>query len=105
MVLHQKASKNFLIQKEKLFNDTCKTIIDHLGTKPFHIKAGINTAVLDSVMVNIANNLQNIPTNLKTKYKQLISNTEYQEVISGPIPNPSVLKTRFSIAKKILIGS
>ena len=104
MSKHQKASKSFLNKKEKLFNDTCNVIIENLGEKPFHIKAGINTAILDSVMINLANNLNHLPKNLKTRYKKLISNEKYQEVISGPIPNPGVIRQRFSIAKKILIG-
>lgn len=101
---HRKASKKFLYENKKLFQDTCVIIIKHLGPKPFHIKAGINTAVLDSVMVNIAKNLDNIPRNLKSRYKKLIEDEKYQEVISGPIPNPGVIRARFKIAKKILIG-
>jgi hypothetical protein len=104
MAKHQKPSKSFLQKKEKLFSDTCEIIVDKLGVKPFHIKAGINTAILDSVMVNIANNIDSIPSNLKARYKQLINSSEYQDVISGPIPNPGVINKRFSLAKKILFG-
>lgn len=59
-------------EKSLLFNAVVSSIYNNLGRRPFHIKNGLNFGVCDSVMVSFANNINNIPFDIKDRYFALI---------------------------------
>ena len=46
-------SKKTIKDFDNLFKKTCASIVSQLGDKPFHIRAGLNSAVFDCVMVGL----------------------------------------------------
>src|SRR5712692_770654 len=72
MKANREPGQNVLRQFRKLFTTTCTAIVNHLGAKPFHILAGLNSAVFDCVMVSFANNFETIPQDIKQRYEGLI---------------------------------
>jgi uncharacterized protein with ParB-like and HNH nuclease domain len=89
---------------EKLFKTTTKAIYKHLGEKPFHIYKGLNVAAFDGVYVAFAKHLNEIPANISERYKKLLSDNTFQEVISSATTDEAVVKDRLAIVSKILFG-
>ncbi len=87
-----------------IFHKTCQEIVNKLGEKPFHVRAGLNAAVLDSVMVAVSRNLDCIPQNLKERYEHLKKDANfYNNTRAGTTDNDNVFK-RFNLASSTLFG-
>lgn len=89
---------------ESLFTQTCARIIQKLGAKPFHVRAGLNAAVFDSVMVAVSKHVDNIPANLSTRFKALIADTAFDKATRTSTTDVENVRKRFSIAETILFG-
>lgn len=81
-----------------IFERTVSSIHKKLNPSPFRIKAGLNAAVLDSVMVAFALNLDKIPSDIRSRHKQLLDNEEYRECIYKVTTDAKVVKQRISLA-------
>lgn len=90
---------------ENIFLQTSKKVLSELGEKPFHIKAGLNTAVYDSVFCAFAKNIHLNVNNLKQKYDALIQDTEFLALTSGSTTDVENVKRRFAIATDYLFGT
>jgi len=102
MKANREPGQNVLRQFRKLFTTTCTAIVDHLGGKPFHIYAGLNSAVFDCVMVSFANNFDTIPQDIKQRYKELIHDDAFLRNIISATTDEDVVKSRFQLAEKKL---
>jgi len=102
MKAHRESGQNVLRQFRKLFTTTCTAIVDHLGGKPFHIYAGLNSAVFDCVMVSFANNFDTIPQDIKQRYEGLIHDDAFLRNIISATTDEDVVKSRFQLAEKKL---
>lgn len=91
-------------EKEKLFKAVVDKIYKHLGTTPFHIKKGLNSAVLDSVMIAFAKNIDNIPNNISKKYQELCSDEEYYKYCGKNANDIESVKNRLQMANDYLFG-
>lgn len=87
-----------------IFIQTVLAVHALLGNKCFRIKAGLNVAVLDSVMVTFAKNLKKIPLGVKSRYNRLIKNTEFLDSVSLHTTDEDRVALRISLAEKILLG-
>lgn len=108
---HREPSDEFLAATKKLFSETCISIIEILGTKPFHVKRGLNAAVLDCVMSAFAKNLITLEKStkqekerLKKKYKDLVKKLEKKELIKSATTDVDTINQRFKLADKMLFG-
>jgi uncharacterized protein with ParB-like and HNH nuclease domain len=108
---NRRAASDKLFEYEYLFRKTCDAVIEYLGEKPFHIHAGLNAAVYDSVFNAFASNLDKLSTKyetkrsrgqLKVKYEQLIKNKTYLKLVSAATTDEEVIPKRIRIAKRIL---
>src|SRR5699024_6925784 len=97
-------SNNDMNQKEIVFKKTVDAIYSSLGEKPFHIKNGLNSAVFDSVMLAFANNLDNIPKDIKDKFQKLCHNQEYYKYCGKSVGDVSSVKNRIQMANDFLFG-
>lgn len=97
-------SNNQINQKKILFESTVDAILSYLGEKPFHIKNGLNSAVLDSVMIAFARNLKHIPNNILKKYQELYKNSEYYNYCSKSVNDVASVKSRIQMADEYLFG-
>ncbi len=86
------------------FKIATKIIAEKLGAKPFHVRGPLNTSALDSVFCTIIENISKVPDDLGSRYKLLLANTDFKNSTFYGTSDSSVLKTRFTVAKNILIG-
>lgn len=84
------------------FLETTAKVYEHLGERPFHIRAGLNAAVFDSVYVAVSEKLDALPSDLKNRYLSLKDDENYlSRVTSGTTDIPSVLN-RIELAEQYL---
>ena len=91
-------------QKKKIFEQTVDAIVTNLGSRPFHIKRGLNSAVADSVMLAFANNIDSIPNNISTKYLELCKNDEFYTYCDKSVNDVNSVKNRIQIANDFLFN-
>jgi len=87
---------------ETLFCKVVKVVLSSIGPKPFNIKAGLNAAVFDSVMVSFAEHVEKIPKDIKKRFERLKSDTEYLIVVSKSTTDDDVVRNRIKLANEIL---
>ena len=102
MKLVRYMSDEEMAQKELLFNKTVDAIYNTLGETPFHIKNGLNSAVLDSVMIAFSRNLNRIPDDIAKKYKELYKNNEFYSYCSKSVNDVISVKSRIQMADEYL---
>lgn len=104
MKLVKNMSEDEMKEKEKIFTQTVDAIYNNLGVKPFHVKNGLNSAVLDSVMIAFANNLDAIPENIAQKYRELCRNEEYYKYCGKSVNDTESVKNRLQMANDFLFN-
>lgn len=55
----------------EIFYRTCDKIVNYLGEKPFHLRAGVNPPALDTVMAVFSHHLNSIPDDISERYERL----------------------------------
>ena len=90
-----------LKQFEQLFLTTTQRVTTTLGEKPFNIRAGLNAAVFDSVMVAFASH-SDTASDIAKRYKKLLSNDAYQAYVSTGTTDVDVVKNRIKLASAVL---
>lgn len=100
----QYASANVLAQDEDVFRTTCTKLLKNLGEKPFHIRAGFNSAVFDAVMVAFSENLGSVPPNIQDRYQLLLEDEEFLTSASNQTTDANAVLQRFSRARSVLFG-
>ena len=98
----RKADPDILQNLREIFEKTSTTTVKHLGEKPFHIRAGLNSAVFDCVMVSFARNIESIPSDIKQRYENLKKNDDFLKKVTSGTTDEEVLRTRFLSAEKTL---
>ena len=101
---NQNASQSALRKTGRLFKQTCGTVLDSLGDKPFHIRSGLNAAVMDAVMCAFAQNLNSIPLDLRSRYESLLKDEEFEKNTRGGTTDATVVRRRFDQATAHLFG-
>ena len=97
-------SDDSLHQIKVLFTETCTRICQSLGSKPFHIKAGLNTAALDAVFVAFAANRTSAPSDIAKRYDSLTANEAFENTVSAGTTDVDTVKKRIKLAKEILFS-
>lgn len=85
-----------------MFEKTCASVATAIGKKPFNIKAGLNSAVFDSVMAGFASHLQKIPKDIEPRYRALIANPDYLKLVTSGTTDEDVVRKRFDLVDKSL---
>jgi hypothetical protein len=102
----RKITRDDLQQHQDVFQKTVNAVFDALGSKPFHIEAGLNIAVFDSVFIAFAQNLdKKIPDSIETRYRRLIADPEFKKNVTAATTNIEVVADRLKLAKKTLFGN
>ena len=96
------ASQSALKQSASVFRETCVRLLESLGEKPFHLKAGLNVATMDSVMVAFSKNLDQIPADIEPRYNKLLKDERFQVCISKGTTDVSIVRERFLKATDVL---
>jgi hypothetical protein len=103
------ANRNFqLIAKQELvsvFERTTAVVVAALGTSAFRLKNAVNAAVLDSVMVGLADRLlrkgqvNNLGA-LRTAYQILLASGSYLNAVGRATADEEYVRTRLRLAKE-----
>lgn len=100
-------NRDFEIQSaddlEAIFVKTTETALSAIGRKAFRLKAAINAAVLDSVMVGIARRILRKgevtdSEDLQRKYSELLSNTDYLGYVERATADEDSVSKRLKLA-------
>ncbi len=101
---HRNPDTEGLDEMRDIFRRTTESILGHLGSRPFHIRTGLNAAVFDSVFTAFAAHLDSIPDDIKEKYRALINDKEFREHVSAATTDVKVVRRRFELANDKLFG-
>jgi len=86
----------------EIFTKTVSSIAQDLSSRPFVIKAGLQAAVFDSIMVAFALNLNNIPPDIKERHQKLLKDEEYEKSVYEFTTVEKFVKQRINMAIKKL---
>jgi uncharacterized protein with ParB-like and HNH nuclease domain len=101
---NRRLSKAKRTEFEQVFISTSEGVLNALGEKPFHIRAGLNAAVYDSVFVAVSEGLKKIPKDLAKRYQRLLVNKDFLVTISSGTTDDETIKVRLRIARETLLG-
>lgn len=101
---NQQADQDTLEQFQAVFESTTEVIHGTLGPRPFHIRTGLNAAVLDSVYTATAQHLAEIPDDFSARYKALVADEEYLSSVSSRTTNTDVVERRIERASEVLFS-
>lgn len=101
----QKQSEN---EMKDIFEQTISTVFDGIGQRAFRLKAAINVAVMDSIMVGIANRiLKKGPItdtdNLRFQYQELISCKDFISSVESGTTDEANVKSRLKAAQEAML--
>lgn len=88
----------------KIFKDVVDKIYNEVGVDAFRIKAGINIAVFDSVMVALALTDLNNVSNLKIKIDELKKDPAYLEAVSKSTTDTDRTESRIKLVIQKLMN-
>lgn len=87
-------------EKRKLFTEVIDTIYENIGSRPFHGKNGLNSSLADSIMLAFAHNLDNIPSDIKSRWFNLVNNNkEFYSLIEKSSDSASDINARIEMVK------
>lgn len=90
-------------EKRKLFTEVVDTIYENIGSRPFHGKNGLNSSLADSIMLVFAHNLDNIPSDIKSRWFNLVNNNkEFYSLIEKSSDSASDINARIEMVKNKL---
>jgi hypothetical protein len=104
MKKNRNPAQEALSHSEAIFSQTCQRVIDALGPKPFHVRAGLNAAVFDAVMVAFSNHLDAAPADIQDRYKRLINDKEFDKNTRQATTDVDTIRQRFTQAEALLFG-
>ena len=91
-----------LQHSHEVFDGTCRAVVETLGSRPFHVRAGLNSAVFDAVMVAFSNHLDHPIDDVAQRYRRLIENEEFDQCTRQGTTDKDVVHERFRKASELL---
>ena len=105
MQKNKNQKKKTLENTRCIFEQTCSAVVSNLGEKPFHIRSGLNAAVLDAVMTAFSRNLDKIPEDIRERYDELIKDEGFERSTRSSTTDVEVVQARLRQAAKQLFGA
>ncbi|RSN42631.1 DUF262 domain-containing protein [Amycolatopsis sp. WAC 04197] len=102
MRTHEKDDRAYISSFRKEFTDTCTAVLDKLGEKPFHIYAGFNSSVYDSVFCAFSRNLSNIPEDIAGRYEKMANSSTFEALVRGGTTDAEQVRERVRHVNKVL---
>lgn len=99
---HRREDPSVLKSFSGVFEETCAAVLDSLGPKPFHIRAGLNVSTFDAVFTAFGANRNNIPGDVKERYKALVDSREFADLIQSRTTDRDRVQARLHLANKAL---
>lgn len=92
------------VRFKQIFRRTVDLVKDALGVNPFRIRAGLNAAIFDSVMVAFAL-CDTVPQDIQDRYRALLRNKAYVTAVTAHTTDEETVSSRLKIARESLFGS
>lgn len=105
MSINRSPSQERLEEFATTFKRTCEKIIETLGGRPFHIRAGMNSSVFDAVSVAFASCGESLPTDVAGRYTQLIKDQAFLALVTSSTTDDETVLGRLALAKTALCGA
>lgn len=102
MKKNQNAPQDKIAEYKGIFTPVVEAVHNHLGEKPFHVWAGLNSSVYDSVFCAFASRIGNIPIDILERYGRLKGIPVFRDLVSGSTTDVDVVKRRMELASKTL---
>ncbi len=91
---------------DRTFRETCETIVERLGERPFHRDSGrMNPAVFDAVFTTIAKHEGELPADLRDRCDTLMNSPEFNENSSYRTTDVDAVKQRLKLTRETLFGA
>lgn len=103
MASHRTASIEELARLQTKFKTTASRILEVLGEKPFHIRAGLNAAVFDCTFVAFDQNIDKIPDNYSQRYKGLVRSEKFLKYVTAGTTDKEIISSRMDLARKAIV--
>jgi hypothetical protein len=96
---------------ESLFTQTAGAVVKYLGSKPFHVRKGLNAAVFDSVFTTFARHLDTVSAEkpdtaqikqLEARFQKLLKDEPYIKLVSSATTDQDVVPQRLTKAETFL---
>lgn len=104
MAANRALEKHSEADVKKLFESTVTAIHKHIGPRAFRLKSAVNAAVVDAVMVGVANRLGkgvlSKPEDLKGAYDALLGNGDFLDATARATADEENVKTRLRISRE-----
>jgi len=88
---------------KKTFVGAVTSVVNCLGSRPFHLRQGINIPTCEAVVTAFMKN-KNAPGNMKERFKALIGNDDFKSYTSDATTDTDVVKKRYKLAEQELFG-
>lgn len=86
----------------EIFHQTCDKIVNYLGKKPFHLRAGVNPPALDTVMAVFSHHLNSIPDDISERYERLKQDDVFYKTTKQATTDQSSINLRFERVNSLL---
>jgi len=102
MKAHQRAQESKLAEIRDCFEATSLAVLSALGTKPFHLRTGLNAAVFDAVFVAFARNPEKSSEGLARNYETLCGTEDFLDCTRSHTTDNDVISKRLELAESVL---
>ena len=99
---NRRATRKLLAADRRLFERTCEATVGALGARPFHLRRGLNVAVLDAVMVAFSRNRDGIPGDIRARYRDLVGDRVFLRNTTERTTDADRVRVRFRQAAETL---
>ena len=89
----------------RLFEETTDAVVKSLGERPFHIRAGLNAAVFDSVYVALSSGPDSLPPDIKQRFERLVHDKEYLQHVTSGTTDVAAVAERLRLASHQLCSA
>lgn len=105
MSKYRNPTKETLRSFRDRFKATCHSVITGLGKRPFHLRSGLNAAVLDAITIAFSEHLDNIPQDISARYNQLVKDPDFIQNTSTDTTDADKINQRIYQASRQLFGA
>ncbi len=102
---HRSVGSQELDDFKVMFEEATDAVIVNLGERPFHIRAGLNAAVCDSVLTAFSKNLDHIPSDIRDRFGALVKDETFSRLVSSHTTDKDVVQSRLHAADQRLFGA
>jgi len=101
---HARSSEQQVAGYRDVFESTASTVHQHLGERPFHLRAGLNASVYDCVFCAFSKNLEAVPSDIADRFQRLIASNEFDDVVRSGTTDVAQVRQRMTMAEQHLFG-